>query len=148
MKPAIDDFPSLSVSRLRAAGVIRPGDRTAVVAFPCGLSFVVALQHIHFPNGGGWSFAVCSCGRRCRTLRLYENRLACRGCLVARGVRSRAAGLSETARARHRVLALKARLEGGPARLKPRPGRTVDRRARLEAALARAEYVALGKKWR
>jgi hypothetical protein len=148
MKPVIEDFPSLSVSRLRAAGVIRPADTTAVVAFPAGPSFVVALQHIHFPNGGGWSFAVCSCGRRGRTLRLYENALACHGCLLARGIRPRAQLLSKLGRASRRVFALRALLEGPPARLAPRPGRTVDRRGRLEAALARAEFVALGKKWR
>ena len=34
MRLAIDDLPSLSVSRLRAAGLIRPDDKTTVVTFP------------------------------------------------------------------------------------------------------------------
>jgi hypothetical protein len=37
-----------------------------------------------------------------------------------------------------RIARLRERLSGGPARLKPRPGRTLDRRWRLEQALRRA----------
>ena len=48
MRTAIDDFPSLSVSRLRAAGLICPNDKTATVAFPAphdATAFVVGLSH-------------------------------------------------------------------------------------------------------
>ena len=45
-------------------------------------------------------------------------------------------------RAEERALSLAARLEGkGPARLRPRAGRVLDRRKRFEAVLARAKYV-------
>ena len=79
MRTAIDDLPSISASRMRAAGLIRPNETTATVAFPDAPTFVVALQHIRFPNRGGWSFFVCPCGRRCRTLRLYDGSLGCKG---------------------------------------------------------------------
>ena len=71
MRTAIDDLPCVSASRMRAAGLIRPDDTTATVAFPAG-EFTVGLQHVRFPNRGGWSFFICACGRRCRTLRLYR----------------------------------------------------------------------------
>src|SRR5271163_389854 len=90
MRTAIDDFPSLSVSRLRAAGHFRSNDATTTVAFPdSATAFVVALSHIRFPNQGSWSFFRCPCGRRARTLRLFEGGLACHGCLKARGLRPR-----------------------------------------------------------
>ena len=74
MRTVIDDLPHIGVSRLRAAGLIGPDDKTTVVIFPTpdAPTFVVALQHVHFRNGGGWSFFVCPCGRRCRALRLYN----------------------------------------------------------------------------
>ena len=37
-----------------------------------------------------------------------------------------------------RIERLRERLQGGPARVKPRPGRTIDRRWRTEQALRRA----------
>jgi hypothetical protein len=50
--------------------------------------------------------------------------------------------MSVRRRAEERALSLAGRLEGkGPARLKPRLGRTLDRRKRFEAVLARAKYV-------
>jgi hypothetical protein len=62
----IDDLPAVGVSRLRASGAISPADAATTVAFHDGSSFVVGLSHLRFPNGGGWSFFVCSCGRRAR----------------------------------------------------------------------------------
>jgi hypothetical protein len=45
-------------------------------------------------------------------------------------------------RAEERALSLAARLEDrAPSRLRPRPGRVLDRRRRFEAVLARAKYV-------
>jgi hypothetical protein len=138
--PAIDDFPSLGVSRLRAAGVILPHMKTATVAFPDGPAFTVGLQHIHFPNGGGWSFFVCPCGHRCRTLRLFRDAPACRSCLKAKGLRYRVEDMARPKRAAYVASGLRARL--ACRRLNLRPGRTLERRSRLEAALWRAEYVA------
>jgi hypothetical protein len=143
MRMAIDDLPFVSASRMRAAGKIGPNDTTATVAFPAGPSFLVSLQHVRFPNGGGWSFFVCSCGRHARTLRLHQGGLACKGCLEAKGFRYWVEDLTRPERAAHVASRLKARLAGAaPARLHPRPGRKLDRRGRLAAALWRAEYVA------
>jgi hypothetical protein len=138
---AIDDLPSVGVSRLRASGHIRPEDKTTTVTFG-DLTFTVALALRRFPNGGSWSFFVCACGHQCRTLRLYEGKPVCRACLEAKGFHYRAESLPPHQRAAYRVLLLKRRLSAVPARLNPRPGRTLDRRKRLEAVLWRAEYVA------
>jgi hypothetical protein len=143
-KVGIDDLPgSESVSRLRAAGVVTADTSVTTVAFG-DLSFNVAISHRKFPNGGSWSFCQCPCGRRCRILRLYEGRkLACRYCLAARGLRSRVQLIATPARAAHVVPRLIARLtSSSPARLHPRPGRVLDRRANLEFALRRSLIVA------
>jgi hypothetical protein len=143
MRRTIDDLPVVGVSRLRASGAICSGDATTTVSFPDGHSFVVGLSHLRFPNRGGWSFFVCLCGRRCRTLRLHQGGLSCKGCLEARGLRYRVEDLARPERAAHVASRLKARLMSEvPARLNPRPGRQLDRRGRLAAALWRAEYVA------
>jgi hypothetical protein len=103
MRAVIDDFPSLGVSRLRASHYFQPTDTHATVAFPGydDLTFTLPLQHIHFPSGGGWSFFVCPCGQRARTLRLRTSaapddptpitppELACHRCLRSRGYRNR-----------------------------------------------------------
>ena len=144
MRTAIDDLPFLSASRLRAAGLIRADDTTAAVAFPAGPSFTVGLQHVHFPNRGGWSFFVCPCGRRARTIRLYAGGLACGRCLKARGLRYWVEDLTKSERAAHVAARLNPRLlSPSPARLKPRPGRRLDRRKRLAVAFWRAEYGAM-----
>jgi hypothetical protein len=80
MKTAIDDFPSISVSRMRAFGEITAETKTTTVTFG-EVGFNVALALLRFPNGGSWSFFVCPCGRKCRTIRLYEGGLTCRRCL-------------------------------------------------------------------
>jgi hypothetical protein len=141
MRQAIDDLPYVSASRLRAAGFIGSNDTTTTVAFPAGPSFTVSLQHIRFPNHGGWSFFICACGRRARTLRLYAGALACRHCLKAKGLRYQVEDLLPGERAAQAASRLKARF-AAPARLKPRPGRRLDRPGRLAVALWRAEYVA------
>ena len=146
MRTVIDDLPHVGVSRLRAAGLIRADDKTTTIQFTDpdpAFTFTVALQHVRFPNGGGWSFFVCPCGRRARTLRLYDGSLACRRCLEARGLRYRMGDLSRPERAAYAVSRLRARLASDvPARLHPRPGRRLDRRSHFAAALWRAEYVA------
>jgi hypothetical protein len=142
MRTVIDDLPHVSASRLRAAGLIRSDDMTAAVAFPDGPSFLVGLQHRRFPNGGGWSFFVCPCGRRCRTLRLHQGGLACKHCLEAKGLRYRVEDLSRPERAAHVASRLKPRLlSPSPARLKPHlRWSKLERRVRLEAVLRRCEY--------
>ena len=143
MRTAIDDFPSLSVSRLRAAGHFRSNDATTTVAFAdSATAFVVALSHIRFPNQGSWSFFRCPCGRRALTLRLFEGELACRGCLKARGFRARVELIPTPARAAHTGPRRIGRLAGPPARLHPRPGRLLDKRTHIEAALRRSQIVA------
>lgn len=142
MQLAIDDLPVLSSSRLRALGEIRPDALTAVIQFPYGEVFTVPVQHIRFPNGGGWSFFLCPCGRRRRTLRLYAGALACKGCLEVRGYRYRVEDMSRSDRAAYVAERLVIRLASpSPARLKPhlRYSR-LERRKGLEMALRQCEF--------
>jgi hypothetical protein len=82
-----DDFPCVLVSRMRALGEVRE-DMDRVKVTIAGVSRTVGLWHMHFPNGGGWSYFLCpSCGRRAQKLRLYE-KIACRRCTVS-GLRRR-----------------------------------------------------------
>ncbi len=141
MRLAIDDLPYLSSSRLRALGEIRADAPAAVVQFPDGEVFTVPLQHVRFPNGGSWSFFVCSCGRRCRTLRLYSGALACKGCLEGRGFRYRVEDMSLSERTAYVASRLAVRLASpSPARLKPHLWGTMERRLRLEASLRQCEF--------
>lgn len=125
---AKDDLPAIGVSRLRARGAINPD--MASVALKVGeLERTIGLHHLHFPNGGGWSYFVCpQCQHRTRTLRLTEDgRLVCWRC----------DGLLYRCQQHDRSLTiarLKALLYGKPARLKPR-WLNPDRRRRLEASL-------------
>jgi hypothetical protein len=141
MKIAIDDFPSISVSRMRALGDITSVTKTTTVTFG-EVGFNVALALLRFPNGGSWSFFVCPCGRKCRTIRLYEGGLTCRRCLGARGLRPRVELIRTEKRAAYIAPRILARLNSAtPARLHPRPGRMLDRRAKLELALKRSLIV-------
>jgi hypothetical protein len=142
MRLAIDDLPGVSVSRLRASGEIAAETKVATIRFG-ELSFNVALSLRRFPNGGSWSFFVCACGCRARSLRLFEGGLACRQCLGARGLRPRVQLIRSENRAAYHAPRLLARLNrDAPARLHPRPGRMLDRRANLEFALQRSRIVA------
>ena len=142
MRQAIDDFPGVGVSRMRASGAIGPGDKTTTISFD-DVAFTVGLQHIHFRTGGGWSFFVCPCGRRARTLRLYEGGLACRGCLKARGFRHRVELIPTEQRAAYHAPRLIARLTSPlPAKLHPRNGEMLDKRVKMELALRRSLIVA------
>lgn len=84
-KPRRDDLPAIRVSRLRKLGAITPPMKTVRLELE-GRTFDVGLAHTRFPNGGGWSYFVCPCGRLAQTLRLLEGRLVCRTCdgLLAR----------------------------------------------------------------
>ena len=122
-------------------GEIRADAAAATVQFPDGEVFTVSVQHVRFPNGGGWSFFQCSCGRRCRTLRLYGGALACKHCLEARGFRYRVEDMTRSERAAHVASRLSARLASpSPARLKPHLWGKMDRRSRLEASLRQCEF--------
>jgi hypothetical protein len=149
MKRTIDDLPAVGVSRLRALGAIRSKDRTATLTFPDGHSFVVALSHFRWPNGGSWSFFVCPCGRRARTLRLLDGDLCCRKCCNAAGLRYRVELIATHERAAYVAPKLLARLSRDtPARLHPRPGRKLDKRANFEFALRRSLLVQRRHKFR
>jgi hypothetical protein len=132
MRLSQDDYPSISISRLRAEGQVL-GATTRVCVSIAGLSREVRVVHRKFPNGGSWSFFLPVCGRRARILRLYE-RLACWRCagLMYRCQQGDKIG---------RIERLRKLLYGSPARLHPRPGRALDRRRDLEWALRRALIV-------
>jgi hypothetical protein len=141
MKAAYDELPGVAVSRIRASGAIGPDTKTTTVAFG-DVEFVVGLTQRRFPNGGSWSFFLCPCGRRARIIRLFAGGLACCGCLKARGFHARIELVRTERRA---ALLTPKRLErlnsDTPARLCPRPGRMLDRRANLELALKRSLIV-------
>jgi uncharacterized Zn finger protein (UPF0148 family) len=137
-----DDLPSIGVSRLRATDAIT-ADMTSVKIEVGGELAEVGLYLQKFPNGGSWSFFLCpQCGHKARTLRLYEGRLLCKICLVARGVRRRCEPTSVKKRAEMRISKLGAMLQSEVSlRLKPHLWGKMERRSRLRAALERAEYV-------
>ena len=143
-----DDLPSVSISPLRAAGRVTTDMEWIDIAFgedDDALRRRVRVTHVSFQNGGSWSFFVCpACGALARVLRLHE-RPMCRRCCLREGIRYRIAGGSPAERAEaraKRIEKLRARLAGGPARLHPRPGRTLDRRGSLEISLRRAMVAA------
>ena len=146
MKPVIDDLPLIPVSRLRATGEIGLHTRAATIRFDngeSGVEFVVAVVQRRFPNGGSWSKFVCPCGRRAQKLRLFEGRPACRRCLIAVGMQYRSDMCSHFSK--RTALTASKRIErlnsDTPARLHPRPGRMLDRRANIELALKRSLIV-------
>jgi hypothetical protein len=132
-----DDCPSISVARMRALGEVTEAMAWVRVTI-AGMSREVGLWHMRFPNGGGWSLFLCpSCGRRARVLRLYE-KMACWRCTRFGNPEQRVFYRVEQGDKAQRIERLRQRLGGGPARVKPRPGRTIDRRWRTEQALRRA----------
>jgi hypothetical protein len=146
----IDDMPtSPSVSRLRAEGAFSPASPAVVISFGEGddaLKREIKLAHLRTKAGRALSFFVCpECHGLTRFIRLHE-KPQCRRCLIRRNMtyRIRGGSMAEKAAARRaRIEKLRARLEGGPARLKPSPpGRTLDRRRSLEMSLKRALIVA------
>ena len=133
-----DDLPSVSISRLRAENSIAADTRVAILRFG-DVEITVAVTLRRFPNGGSWSFFLCpSCGRRARTLSLLAARPLCRWCCRDLGVRYRVEDLPKAERAWGRVSNLRARLEGPPARLLPRRGRTM-----IDANSSKTRYVSL-----
>ena len=138
-----DDLPAVRASRLRASDTI--SDETATFLVQLGhVERVVSVSLLKFPNGGAWSLFICpTCGQRAQTLRLHLDDIVCPGCCRRRGVRPRADTMSVRQRAEHRIPKLHAMLESEkPLRLKPSTlwGK-LERRKRLEAALARCEFI-------
>jgi hypothetical protein len=136
-----DDLPSVSISRLRATGVITAETTTFLVQLG-DVEQTVGVTERRFPNGGGWSQFVCpSCGWKVRMLRLLEGAVLCTRCCVRRGVRRHCESMSPRQRAEHRIPKLRAMLESPvPLRLKPILWGTMERRKRLEARLREAEF--------
>ena len=134
----IDDLPSVSISRLRASGLIGPETGNYCVQLN-DIEQVFAVTHRKFPCGGSYSFFVCGCGRRARVLRLLNGVVKCYRCCVACGVRYRCEPMGARQRAALSVPRLLAMLNSGtPLRLKPSTMRgTMERRERHEAALQR-----------
>jgi hypothetical protein len=130
------------VSRLRALGDIT--EAMNVVTVKLGeYEFTVGLSLFRWPNGGSWSFFVCPCGRRARIIRLFEGGLACCRCLKARGLHARVELVRTESWAAWLTPKRLERLKSNaPARLHPRPGRMLDRRANMELALKRSLIVA------
>jgi hypothetical protein len=122
---------------MRALGEVTE-DMARVRVTIAGVSREVGLWHLHFPNGGGWSFFLCpSCGRRAKVLKLYE-KIACRRCTRLGPSSPRLRWRIQLGDRTQQIERLRQRLSGVPARVKPRPGRTIDRRWRTEQALRRA----------
>jgi hypothetical protein len=141
MAPTLDDIPSVSISHLVASGAVTKGMSYTQVAIE-GFTRTFRLVRRELRNNGWWLFFICGCGRRARVLRLSAHGIACPRCTRRyAGLRYRVECLSKPERAAQRVERLEALLSGGPARLHPRPGRTIDRRSRLEVSLLRARIV-------
>jgi hypothetical protein len=137
-----DDLPSISVSRLRALDVITA--ETTTFSLQLGdVEQTVAIALRRFPNGGSWSLFICpTCGHRAQTLRVLDREIVCRDCCERKRIRHRASTMSVRQRAEHRIPKLHAMIERTePARLKPVLWGKMERRKRLQAALARAEFV-------
>jgi hypothetical protein len=138
-----DDLPSVTISPLRAAGVVTSGTAWVVVTFGEGDSALkrrVGVMHVSFPNGGSWSFFICPvCGRPARSLKLNDKPM-CRRCCLREGIGYRVSSGSPVERDAARMARLqklRELLDGGPARLHSRPGRRLDRRWSLRVSWRR-----------
>jgi hypothetical protein len=138
-----DDLSSVSISRLRAAGVVTNDTKSVHIVF-CegddGFRREVKVVHRRFPNGGEWSLFVCPvCSRSARVLKLHDKPM-CRRCCLSEGIGYRVSSGTPVERdvARvARIQKLRKLLNGGPARLHPRPGRKLDRRWSLTVSYRR-----------
>jgi hypothetical protein len=145
MKRTIDDLPVVPVSALVARGYISRGAMTALIRFDDGgTEYQVGVRMRPFPGGGFWARFVCPrCGGGSQRLRLLDGQPACVKCIRASGLIYRSQ--SVRIESRHLVTAPpRITLLNGdkPARINPRPGRMLDRRANLEAKLRRSLIVA------
>jgi hypothetical protein len=128
-----DDLVSVSISRLRASGVVTSDTKSVDVVFgegDEGLRREVQVVHRRFPNGGEWSFFLCPvCGRLARVLKLHGKPM-CRRCCLRQGIGYRVSSGSPVERdvaPVARLHKLRELLDGGPGRLHPRPGRKLER---------------------
>jgi hypothetical protein len=142
-----DDLPAVSISRLRATGVIAAETTT----FRVQLGHVEKMVSVHlrrFPSGGSWSWFGCpTCGKWARTLRLHLDDIVCPACCKRRGIRPRGDTLSVRQRAERRIPKLRAMLESKASlRLKPVLRGKMERRSRHEAALRRCKFI-VGRRW-
>jgi hypothetical protein len=136
---------SENVSRLRAEGKITADLTSVWIGFGAiELKREVRLEHRRFPNGGSWSFFLCPrCERRVRRLRLNDGRMCSYCC--GNFHRISYGSPEQRSKAREwRIEELRKLIDGGSARLNPRPGRVLDRRLWLTFSLRRAKIV---KRW-
>ena len=138
-----DDLPSVSISRLRASGIVTSDTKSVEIVFgegADGLRREVKVVHRRFPNGGEWSFFLCPvCDRPARVLKLHDKPI-CRRCCLRHGVGYRVSSGTPVERDVARVARLqklRKQLDGGPVRLHPRPGRKLDRRWSLTVSWRR-----------
>jgi hypothetical protein len=138
-----DHLASLSISRLRASGVVTRDTKLVEIVFGegnNGLTREVKVVHRRFPNGGGWSFFLCPvCERPARILKLHEKPM-CRRCCLREGIGYLVSSGTPVERDLARVARLKKLrdlLDVGAARLCPRPGRKIDRRLSLTVSYRR-----------
>jgi hypothetical protein len=84
-----DDLASISISRLRASGVVTSHTKSVDIVFgegDEGLRREVQVVRRRFPNGGEWSLFLCPvCERPARILKLHE-RPMCRRCCLREGI--------------------------------------------------------------
>jgi hypothetical protein len=137
---------SESVSRLRAEGKITADMSSVWIGFGAiELKREVRLTHRLFPNGGSWTFFLCPrCERRVRRLRLNDGRPMCSYCCGNFHRISYGSPDQREAARQQRIEKLRKLIDAAPARLNPRPGRTLDRRWWLTVSLRRALIV---KRW-
>jgi hypothetical protein len=145
MKRTIDDLPLVRVATLVALGEIKRDAKTALVRFgDDGVEYRVGVRMRQFANGGFWARFVCPrCDGGSQRLRLLDGQPACGKCIRASGLIYRS---QSTRTEKRHLLTAPPRmvlLSGDkPARVNPRPGRNLDRRANLEFALRRSRVVA------
>ena len=103
----------------------------------------VGVRTLWFLNGGSWSlFVAPCCGKQARVLKVLDGVVLCWRCCVCRGVRYRVWPMSLRGRAENRIPRLRAMLETDVSlRFKPVLWGKLERRSRLEAALARCEFI-------
>jgi hypothetical protein len=138
-----EELPSVAITRLRASGEVNSGTTLIRVKLGC-LEASVRVHLRLFPNGGSWSFFGCpTCGKKVRVLRLYGDAVLCWSCCRRRGIRNSSETMSREQRARASIFRIRAKLAGEGLRAsRARCWSKLDKRKQLEAALARAEYVA------
>jgi hypothetical protein len=138
----LDQLPSIRVTELRRSGALTPDmTRTAVTIQGddgTPVSREVQVVRVRMRSGVVFLQFLCGqCGRRAQVLRLHAGRIMCGRCT---GLRYWCEGKPAVRRAQHRIERLKAtRFHGSP--VSRRPGRTMERRAQLEASLRRSEAV-------